>query len=255
METAVQSPAETLLPLDAPERLVSFQEAGSGRIFTFTFRRITAKDWEKYFAGIVIESWREEGARVDRVDVRSAQHWLFDECVVRVEGYRLRAVEFMQLPNWKDRVRYGHRLLAVEKIQDVSLSKTPGPEFEDPDFEEVRLDALWGAQQPGRMKKYVGLVHRFSPLTAEHKRRLDRSLTESRVVGGGRCARTIYPVRQALLVKLYDDLIVNVDGYGVAGREIDGVQQIRQEMDAFHKVAAVQQLFAAPEDAEEAGAA
>jgi hypothetical protein len=34
-----------------------------------------------------------------------------------------------------------------------------------------------------------------------------------------------------------------VDGYGVAGKPLESVEQIRRDMDAYHKSEAVAQLF------------
>jgi hypothetical protein len=107
------------------------------------------------------------------------------------------------------------------------------------------------------MMQFKGLVHRLKHPTAEHQRRFMRASTESRVVGAGRTGKTVYPGQQGLLAAIYDELISSVDGYCFDGKPLDGVDQIRREMDMYHKVAAAQQLFAGPEEetpAEEAAA-
>jgi hypothetical protein len=45
------------------------------------------------------------------------------------------------------------------------------------------------------------------------------------------------------MIELYDELIQSVEGYGVAGRPLESPQDIRREMDAYHKSEAVAQLF------------
>jgi hypothetical protein len=63
---------------------------------------------------------------------------------------------------------------------------------------------------------------------------------------------TVYANKAPLLAKIYDELIVAVEGYAVGGQPLEGAERIRKEMDMFHKVGAVTQLFEIPdgEDAE-----
>ena len=49
-----------------------------------------------------------------------------------------------------------------------------------------------------------------------------------------------------MLVDFYDQLIASVEGYTLRGQPLASADQIRAEMDAAHKVIAVEQLFAAP---------
>jgi hypothetical protein len=42
---------------------------------------------------------------------------------------------------------------------------------------------------------------------------------------------------------LYDELIQSVDGYGVDGKPLEGVEIIRREMDGYHKAESIAQLF------------
>jgi hypothetical protein len=58
------------------------------------------------------------------------------------------------------------------------------------------------------------------------------------------------------LAKLYDELIVSVDGYTVSGRPLSGRDEIAHEMDAFHKVIAAREIFDTrmPQEAAEAAA-
>jgi hypothetical protein len=234
------------IQLDAP-RTVSFK-AGKNA-FTYTFRRITDADWRQYFAGISFITERAGAGRTNRLDVRSSGLDLVEHCLEKVEGYPMRdGSNIMDLADWKQRLPYGHRLKAAELLVDVSLSDVDREYFFEPDIDEVVLDAAWNSAAPGLMTRCFGLVHRFHPATAEHQRRFNRATSESRVVGGSRAGRTIYPGSQALLIALYDELVVSVDGYGVQGKPLTGADAIKHEMDTFHKVSAVQQLFATPDD-------
>jgi hypothetical protein len=69
---------------------------------------------------------------------------------------------------------------------------------------------------------------------------------------GGRLARRAHHLADDAihLAELYDQLVVAVDGYSVNGKALEGKEQICREMDTFHKLAAVQQLFATPDTEE-----
>jgi hypothetical protein len=234
---------KVLLPLDA-ERQVTFKD--KGQIFVFTFNRVTDAQWRRFFSGLVVENEKSGSGRLSRVDYRTAGIDLFENAVKSADGYKLRDGKFTDIPNWKTRVPFGHKQKAVELLTDVTFSES-SPEFFDPDVEEIFIDAKWGAA--GAMTQYRGLAHRFTPPSAAHQQRFNRAAGESRVVGG-RSGKTISTSRQDMLADLYDELVVSVDGYGFAGRPLEGTEQIRREMDTFHKASAVSQLFSTPEDDE-----
>jgi hypothetical protein len=50
-------------------------------------------------------------------------------------------------------------------------------------------------------------------------------------------------MKHKLMLELYDQLIQSVEGYGIAGKPLEGVEQIRREMDGYHKTEAIAQLF------------
>ena len=56
-------------------------------------------------------------------------------------------------------------------------------------------------------------------------------------------AVTTYPSRQAIAMKIYDDLIESVQGYSVDGTPLSSVEEIQHAMDGAHKAAAALALF------------
>jgi hypothetical protein len=203
--------AGALLDLSG-DRQVTFKD--KGQVFVFTFNRITDAQWRRFFSGLVVESEKSGSSRLSRVDYRTAGIDLFETAVKDVDGYKLRAGKFTEIPNWKTRVPYGHKQKAIELLTDVTFSES-APEFFDPDVEEVFIDAKWGADQ-GMMTQFSGLAHRFTPPSGAHQQRFNRAAGESRVVGG-RSGKTISTSRQDMLADLYDELIVTVDGYAWPG--------------------------------------
>jgi hypothetical protein len=240
---------DELLPIDAAERVVCW-ENGEGKQRRHTFRRITPDMWNEYFSKIVIETDR----RSELVDFTGAQLWLYVEAATAADGYAVRGGgKLTDLARWQDRIPVGQRKQAVDILCSVSRSASDAIEIE-PEIEVVRLDSLWGEDGKGGMKKYSGLIHRLSPPTVDHQQRFSRENSRALVVGGSRDGRTIHAPKQRILVKLYDELVQSVEGYSFKGAPLTDRETVVREMDLFHKVAAVADLFsaraeAAPEEA------
>ena len=60
---------------------------------------------------------------------------------------------------------------------------------------------------------------------------------------GGRTPRTLLPPRLPALTRLYDQLILGVEGYTLRGRPLASSLDAVQSMDAWHKRVAVEALF------------
>jgi len=230
-----------LLMLDAAERTICWRNT-QGQVRRHVFRRIGVDHWNGYFSRIAMESDRTSRM----IDTSSAALWLYREAAVRADGFSVRGGgSLTELPNWQERIPMGQRIQAVEMLSAAERSCEVEETMIEPDCELVRLDATWNedAGAAGSMRRFMGLVHRFTPPTAAHQQRFSRELSRSLLVGGSRDAKTVYPVKQKVLVKLYDELIQTVEGYGVKGGPLSGREEIVKEMDLFHKVAAVGELF------------
>jgi hypothetical protein len=100
---------------------------------------------------------------------------------------------------------------------------------------------------------YPRLAHVFRPPTVEAERAYRRLLAETLIVRGGRPEasgpRTLLPARLPALVRLYDELILRVEGYSIHFQAPVSREQVIEHMDAWHKRVAVQTLFSelAPE--------
>lgn len=233
------------------ERKISFRDRTQN--FIYTFRRLEAKDWLKYFNSVTVENEREGKDTVQRIDIRSAGIALVDETLNSVEGYRVSG----DMPaDWKQKIHHGHKIKAADLLTDVGESSAmQSMPFSISDFEEIGLTAFWGVAENGSNVKFDGLVHRIASPNAEQRRVYMRSMSETRVAGS-RSGRTIYRSSAPLLIRLYDELVQGVDGYTWQGQPlVNDVALIRANMDAYHKVAAMKQIFATPEDEMETAAA
>lgn len=93
------------------------------------------------------------------------------------------------------------------------------------------------------MRRFTGLKHVFETPSEEQHRRYLREASRSFVVGGSRAGKTIYRGAQALLAKLYDELVISVEGYSLGGAPVSGPGTAKAQMDLLHKVMAAQELF------------
>lgn len=227
-----------MLPLDEP-RVIALKE---GKFtYIFRFRRIVQTAWERHFSGIYYTSKNQGNARVDVMDLNTAGIELLEENLESVEGY---AGDFMSRPEWKKKIppRHAHAVSWALRLVKESQQENDAPL--DPERIEVALDAVWSQEIKGaEMNWYVGLKHYFAPATAKDKQDYFRAGGASKVIGGGRNGVTIHPQRHAVLLRLYDALILEVDGYSVRSEPLKGAEAIRREMDAYHKLQAIQQIF------------
>ncbi len=233
---------EDLLPLDAPERVAVFKS--SGKTYRHVFRRFTAADWERFYAGVVVEFRKEKGGMAQVVDLESPSLTVWSSRIARVEGYTTRdGRRPEELPAWPECVPQHHRLAAMGLIMNITHSEAGDESLLEAEGVSVRIDAMWNEGEAGAMKQYRGLVHHFAMPKAEHRRRVLKAKNRSFVVGGSRNGTTLIPSGHPVLVRLYDELIESVEGYSAGGRALAGRDQIAREMDAFHKAAVVARLF------------
>jgi hypothetical protein len=242
-----------LLPLDAAERTVVFRSGG--KPYRHIFRRFTSADWENFFAHVVAEFKREKGGFMQVVDMDYASLVLYARAIVRVEGYQTRDGRAPEtLPTWPECVPQHHRLAAMGLIMNVTHAEAADDSMLEAEGVAVTIDAMWNEAEPGGMKQYRGLVHRFASPTAEHRRRLLKAKNRAFVAGGSRNGTTVIPSGHGVLVKLYDELIERVEGYSISGREVVDKNEVVREMDAFHKSAVVARLFQSSTGIDEEGA-
>lgn len=238
MTDITEKPESTNDLLDlAQDRVIAFRDRGCS--YRYTFPPIADKDWERYFDAIVQTSHREGSLERKRFDVQSALSELVRRVVTNVDGY---AGDFLKREDWRDLLPVAH-VRFVSTFLQLVLPDTSSVRVLDPLHQEVALRATWTADEKGTMAQFFGLVHRFRPLTAEHELRLNRALSQTSVLGNGRNAKTIYPSRQKELLKFYDELIDGVEGYAFKGEPITTKQLAIEKMDAWHKVAALDQLM------------
>lgn len=217
-----------------------------GRKFSLTLKRIDRKAWLRYFDGIVNVSENQNGQRVDRFDSSAAKLELVAASLVDATGYK--AADAPWPDGWQKMLPLAHRLAVGEQLVNVRRGSAPDDEPFVLGFETVILDAVWGVDATGTMRKYSGLRHRFQTPTEAHQARLSRASSRSVIVGGSRRATTRWMGAQATLAELYDELIQGVEGYSANGVDLgDDREAIVAEMDTYHKVAAAEVLFSPAE--------
>lgn len=229
------------IELDRP-RIIVIEDRG--KKYQFTISPITKKQWQKYFEGIVSTSENQGGKRISSFDSSAAQLELIEQVLTDAQGYKSET-PITETKGWQKLLPLSHRLGIANALTDVRPSEPDSSDEEEPitlGRECVSIDAVWGADEAGVMRKFHGLRHVFTTPSSEHQRRFSRDSSRSVIVGGSRNAKTRWLGAQATLIELYDELIVKVDGYTVHGGAPDRAI-IVDHMDAYHKVAAADQLF------------
>jgi hypothetical protein len=215
-----------------------------GHKFTLHCRRITADDWMKYFSAITVTAERDGRDQERIIDLSSARLQLADAVLESAEGYQVAGgVKLDSLPEWRKRIPLAHRRRLGDVLTDARVALDADDLMIHPEGEAVYLDATWGAAEGGGVMKYSGLKHVFQTPSEAHHTRFERESSRTRIVGGSRTGKTIYPATGPLLAKLYDELILEVNGYSLGGRELADRATVIREMDVLHKVTAAEQIF------------
>ena len=154
--------------------------------------------------------------------------------------------------NWRALVPLAHKEAAVRALTLVAPAQLQ-VESDDPDstsdqstdnyfpLHAEQVPVVLEAAVAGRA--YPRLVHLFRPPTVADERTYRRLLAETLIVRGSRHPRTLIPARLPALCRLYDSLILGVEGYALEGRPLASSIHAIQSMDPWHKRVAVQALF------------
>ncbi|MGH9804941.1 MAG: hypothetical protein ACRD4D_07195, partial [Candidatus Acidiferrales bacterium] len=256
-----------LLELAPAELLVPLKVSHAGRSYRLQhrLRPPAPADWFAYEAALEMAVEEMPAAADDepcyRLHVRTsdAARLLWDRLAVGVDGYDLpsgnEAAPTSQTPSpaapaaggdWRALIPLAHKEAAISSLTLVAPSTLPestnneSTNYFFPLLADERVVVLEAARA-GRA--YPRLLHRFRPPSVENERTYRRLLSETLLVRGSRAPRTLLPARLPGLVRLYDQLILGVEGYAVAGQLPASSPQITQTMDAWHKRVAVQTLF------------
>jgi hypothetical protein len=242
---ALDTQHSALLPLDSPQRIVSWRDRQRNRDRRHIFRPPERRVVRQFYREMN-PSLDAEGRISPEAHLLAAHLNLYSACIVCAQGYVVETGDLMALPDWQRRIPEGDRRLAAAFLGHVVPSRGDTDNLPDLEAEHdvVILDALWNESEPGKMQWHTGLIHRFAPMTAEDELELRNQLTRSYAVGGSRAGRTIQPVRELVLLRFYDRKIRSVEGYSLHGEPIAAVEEIVQFMDPFHKIAAMDRLLA-----------
>ena len=268
--------AEITIPLKVTE-------AGRTYRLRHTLRPPSAADWFAYEAalGMAVEEL-PPGADSEepcyRLQVRSSEAalLLWERLALRVEGYEepsgvethsLQAAGSARLPaenagsplrseklcpdgkfDWRALIPLAHKEAAISALTLVAparprLFEADIDEESNPPYPLLAEERRVVLEAVAAGVAYPQLVHRFRPPSVEAERAYRRLVSETLLVRGARTPRTLLPARLPALVRLYDELILGVEGYGLNGEPLASSVQVIQHMDAWHKRIAVQALF------------
>lgn len=230
-----------VIDLSAP-RVIALQ--GPQRAYKLTCRPVTPADWLAYYECVEVSSTRDGKDLLDVFNTEMAQRVLAERMLIDVQGYEVEGgVDLMTLPNWQARVPLAHRL-KVGSVLATAFMDREGSDVICMAGELVVLDALWTADEKNSMSLIKGLRHVLKTPSEEQYRSYSRESNRTRILGGSRAGTTVYPGVQPLLAKLYDELVVSVEGYVADEAPLADAAAIVKSMDMHHKVVVAQQIFA-----------
>ncbi|MEZ2347427.1 hypothetical protein [Terriglobus sp. RCC_193] len=228
--------APTHIALDAP-RFLSMKAKDA--IYRYHIRRVTAKEWKAYYAGILSETVQVAPSTVERI---------YDEDVAGLQLVNDVLLVMAVRPNGEE--HFADRDLDAAKIplrQRIGMSKllasATSLSMVDAygDEVEVKLSSLWSA--PDGTMHLFETAHTFVQPGIEHVRKFRAGSANIRV--GKRDGMTInsFVAPELASMAIYDDLIVCCSGYMANGAELEGKEAIVREMDGHHKAVAARALF------------
>jgi hypothetical protein len=250
------APAELAIPLKV-------SRAGRSYRLRHILRPPSAADWIAYEAALemAVEELPAAGSADEpdsgepgfKLHVRSsdAALALWSRLALRVEGYDLPADPSSAQPDsettdWRALIPLAHKEAAVNALTLVApaqLAARASDDSADHFFPLAAEEAPVLLEAIVAGVAYPHLLHRFRPPTVEAERAYRRLLAETLIVRGSRTPRTLLPPRLPGLIRLYDQLILGVEGYALNGKPLADAGQAVQHMDAWHKRVAVQTLF------------
>lgn len=151
--------------------------------------------------------------------------------------------------DWRGLIPLAHKEAAIRALTLVApaaLDALALPQHQFPLHVE-QVPVLLEAVRAGRA--YPRLLHFLRPPTVADERNYRRLLAETLMVRGSRHPRTLIPARLPALCRLYDSLILSVEGYCASHQPLTSREEAARHMDAWHKRVAVQALFGDVDDA------
>lgn len=228
MNVAANSISQTsLLPLDA-ERTVTIPRGP--HLITYHLRRVTEDDWRKYSSGIAAYTERRGSAEVEVYDANTAKTDLVSDCIITIDGC---SEEFLSLPNWRELISLPHTIRVADALLNVDEAANPAGLVPGAIFVDICLRSTWNGV------RYNSLVHRFAAPSKVHLRRYFKAASRTRRIG----SKNLWPNAFNAILALYDELIIEVEGYAIAGRPLRAAEEIIQEMDSRHKACALNRLM------------
>lgn len=227
-------PEQALLALDIP-RVVSLKVGQF--VFRYHTRRISCEDWAAFYRAIIHQTIQVGGSKSEVFETESAVLEMVNSVVVKVDGY----AGLHSIKDWRNALPVKHRMAVGIALRSVGAEATSLDSAILCDRNEVKLTATWPTES--ETKLFDGLIHRFRHPSIEELKKFNFETARVITRGDAENGISIYPSRQAIAMKLYDELIDSVEGYSVGGVALTDVAQIKHWMDGAHKAAAALQLF------------
>lgn len=218
-------------------------------LLTHVFRLPTFEDWLEYNEGttqVGLSKGRDTVEVSNVLQERDTQLW--EDLIIRTEGYTVSGKPLMELENWKERVPLPHKLQAVSGFFIFDRSDVPEDASlisEDTyDLEEGSVGLRFGVIQ--NFKKMDVTFYMKTPGTKDHIRfsRITSKMQLVRTKQRGVSAIKV-PTNLRPFVELFDQLVEKVEGFIYEKKDLMEQKDWVAKLDAFHKRGVVHELFTA----------
>lgn len=216
-------------------------------VLTHVFRSPTLEDWTFYFKGTTQLGVSKGRDTVEMSNVsQEKDSLLWEDLIVRVEGYKVKGEDVMSLDDWKERIPLSHKLEAVSGFMLFWREDVPDEasliEVNSLDLAEDSLEMHFAGIQNG----YTHVIKFFfkNPEPSDHIKfsRLSSKMQLVRTKRRGESAIRV-PSDITGLIDIFDRLVEKVEGYSYKGKDLMDAEKWKGFIDAYHKRAAVLEMF------------
>jgi len=223
------------------------EERGGKRItLTHFFRPPTEEVWVDYHKG-VSQLGLSKGKDIFEVSstMQEKDEELWEELILRVEGYSFKGKPLMEKENWKDLIPIQHKLAAIGGFMWVSLKSEPETSMEEVSVLDLAEDSLEMSLEVLQNNKVHEIVFNFKNPESKDYIKFNRISSKMQLVRTKQ--RKVSEVRVPTDIKpfidLFDRLVESAKGYRYNNKDLMEDPKWRSKVDAYHKREAIKNLF------------
>lgn len=238
-----------MFDLSLKECICKVQETRGDKkiVLTHVFRSPTLEDWTYYFKGTTQLGVSKGRDTVEMSNVSQEKDTLlWEDLIVRVEGYKVKGEDVMSLDDWKERIPISHKLEAVSGFMLFWREDVPDDanliEVNSLDLAEDSLEMHFAGIQNCEIQHIKFFFSNPEPSDYIKFSRMSSRMQLVRTKRRGESAIKV-PGDITALVEIFDRLVERAEGYTYKSKDLMETEKWKKQIDAYHKRAAVLDMF------------